>query len=240
MAIAIGTLFVRGEVCFTFVFMTGFKKWLVCSMVVLAGGAASAFTTNDADTIFNAYNTAFYAINSSGNGYYKNDKTSGQTYFWSQAEEIEMMLDSYDRTSSPATRTKITLICNGFVNYNGSDWTGNEYNDDIAWAVIVFSRAYLATGNTTFRNIAKANFDAMYSRAWDTTFAGGGLAWRRQVDVERREKWRVPGLGRVHAGLRHHRLQHRRRIHVDALRRVRHLGDTGIEDRRAEPGLVRE
>ena len=62
---------------------------------------------------------------------------------------------------------------------NGSTWTGNEYNDDISWACIAFARAYLITGNMTYRDIAKANWDAMYNRAWDTNYFGGGLWWRQ-------------------------------------------------------------
>jgi predicted alpha-1,6-mannanase (GH76 family) len=145
---------------------------------MLAGNApASAFTASDADTIYTAYNAAFYATNSNGNCYYKNDTTGGQTWIWAQAEEIEAMLDYYDRTKSPAVKTQINQICNGFIDNNGSSWTWDTYNDDITWSVIAFSRAYLATGNTTFRNVAKSNFDAMYARAWDTNFAGGGLWW---------------------------------------------------------------
>jgi hypothetical protein len=43
-------------------------------------------------------------------------------------------------------------------------------------AVIAFARAHQITGNTSFRDRAKANFDAMYARAWDTAL-GGGLWW---------------------------------------------------------------
>jgi hypothetical protein len=62
------------------------------------------------------------------------------------------------------------------VTQNGTSWAWNTFNDDIAWAVIAFSRAYQITGNTSFRDRAKANFDLMYARAWDSNL-GGGLWW---------------------------------------------------------------
>jgi len=163
------------------------RRWVEKLWVVVAGMAvpalcwcpvpASALHATNADTIFNAYNNAFYHV-SGGSGYYKETTAGGQTWFWGQAEEIEMAIDNYDRTESATTRTMLSALCTGFINRNGTDWTWNEYNDDIAWAVIAFCRTYQITGNTTFRDRAKANFDAMYSRAWDTNFTGGGLWWR--------------------------------------------------------------
>jgi predicted alpha-1,6-mannanase (GH76 family) len=159
--------------------MTVFKHLIFCSVIALAGGlTASAFNATDADIIFTSYNNAFYATNSSANNYYKLDNGSGTSPgWWTFAEEIEMAEDNYDRTGSSAARNVVTALCNGFITQNGTLWTGNNFNDDISWASIAFARAYQATGNTNFRNIAKANFDAMYSRAWDTTFTGGGLWW---------------------------------------------------------------
>ena len=43
--------------------------------------------------------------------------------------------------------------------------------------MIAFARGHLITGSANFRNVAKNNWDAMYNRAWDTNFTGGGLWW---------------------------------------------------------------
>ncbi|MFO1513703.1 MAG: glycoside hydrolase family 76 protein [Verrucomicrobiota bacterium] len=149
-----------------------FQRWLICFAIILAGcGAGSAFTTNDAITIFDAYNAAFR----DGTGYYPG--------WWTGAEEIEMAEDAYDNLPTAARQTGVANACNQFVVHHTSNWTSgsgyNEYNDDICWAVIAMARGYLITGNTTFRDVAKNNWDAMYSRAWDTNFLGGGLWWRQ-------------------------------------------------------------
>lgn len=138
---------------------------------------ASAFTSADCTTAMNAYNNAFYVVNGSGIGYYKNSN-SGTTVsgFWTYAEEIEMIVDAYKQTGNSTYKGMISQLCNGFTNYNGTSWSYDTYNDDCIWAVIAFVRAYTQTGNSTYLNIAKANFDMVYARAWDTTL-GGGLWW---------------------------------------------------------------
>jgi hypothetical protein len=137
---------------------------------------ASAFSTNDASAIFGAYNSAFY-IQSGTNGYFKNSQTDGSAaYFWGQAETIECVIDAYEWNSNSASRIMITNLLNGFISNNGSSWTWDGYNDDLLWAVMAFARGGADIGNTNYCNIAKANFDAVYARAWDTRL-GGGLYW---------------------------------------------------------------
>lgn len=150
------------------------RAFVTCACGNLAS-TASAWTSTDATTIFNSYNTAFYNANG-GNAYYKNDTTGGVSGFWTQVNIIEMAEDAYDRTGSTATRDQITALCNGFTSSNGTNWSGNTFNDDIMWACIAFSRAYQITGNTSFRDRAKANFDIVWTRAWSTAL-GGGLWW---------------------------------------------------------------
>jgi predicted alpha-1,6-mannanase (GH76 family) len=127
-----------------------------------------AFTTNDANTVFDAYNKAFQV-----GGYYPG--------WWTGAEEIEMAEDAYENSPTLARQNNVANACSQFVANHTANWISgggfNKYNDDIAWAVIAFARGYLITGNTTFRNIAKTNWDNMYARAWDTNFTGGGLWW---------------------------------------------------------------
>lgn len=141
----------------------------------LSNAPALAFTSTDADNIFNSYNNAFYVV-SAGNGYYKADTAGGRADFWKQAEEIEMVIDAYERTGNTVYKGMISELINGFISQNGSSWTGNTFNDDIMWMCIAAARGYQKTGNTTFRDRAKSNFDAVYSRAYDTVL-GGGLWW---------------------------------------------------------------
>lgn len=136
-----------------------------------------AVTTDEINTIFSAFNSAFYT-QSGTNGYFKNSQTDGSpTYFWSQAEEIECVIDAYEWTSNATYKAMITNLLNGFINNNGSTWYANNgFNDDNMWAIIAFARGGQDTGMTNYCNIAKANFGPVYARAWSTNL-GGGLYW---------------------------------------------------------------
>ena len=98
------------------------------------------------------------------------------TDFWHQAEMIETYVDVYEQTRSEADKEKMLAFANGFIKARGTSWLGNMYNDDIMWICIAFSRISDLTGDTKYVKYAKANFDQVYKRAYDTKL-GGGLYW---------------------------------------------------------------
>jgi predicted alpha-1,6-mannanase (GH76 family)/fibronectin type 3 domain-containing protein len=149
----------------------------ILACLLKANISAFAFSATDANTIFSSFNSAFY-IQSGTNGYFANSQTDDSaTYFWGQAEMIEGVIDAYEWTTNSAGPGMITNLLNGFISDNGTTWTSwNIYNDDIMWAVIAFARGGRDTGNTNFCDLAKANFDACYARAWSTNL-GGGMWW---------------------------------------------------------------
>lgn len=156
-------------------FATGVTVLVGVAVWEFAGISGFAFTTNDAGTIFNSYTKAFYSLNGT-NGYFKDDQAGGIADFWKQAEEIECVIDAYERTSNADYKVMTEDLLNGFEKNNGTNWSSNIYNDDCMWASIAFARGYLACGNAGFQDIARWNFDMVFARAWDTNL-GGGLYW---------------------------------------------------------------
>jgi hypothetical protein len=153
------------------------RAWVLLSAIALVAILpARAFTAADADAAFKAFNQAFYSV-SEGRGYYKKDTAGGRSDFWMQAEQIEMINDAFERTGDPAHKAMIRESIAGFIDRHGTNWLGNEYNDDIMWIAIACARSYLATGDAAFKQLAKYHFDAVYDRAWDNTL-GGGLYWK--------------------------------------------------------------
>jgi hypothetical protein len=132
----------------------------------------------DADTLMAAFNRAFY-VQTNDIGYFRASTTSNKhADFWKLAEEIEMVIDTYERSQSSAYSNQVVELINGFDRIYGTDWTKNEFNDDVIWICIANLRGYQLTGNTQWRGHARANFDALYARTWDTNFMGGGLFWK--------------------------------------------------------------
>ena len=103
-------------------------------------------------------------------------KTS--TGFWGEAECLEIILDAYETTGKEEYKQMFEEAYAHFVSGNGGwgasgngkDWMWNEFNDDVAWAVLASIRAYLMFGThpnagIKYLDIAKSNFDKMYQRA---------------------------------------------------------------------------
>jgi autotransporter-associated beta strand protein len=167
---------------------------LFVAVAVLLGGMrfnAHAYTSADAQSMMSAFNAAYYFTNGS-RGYFRNTTDGGTTWFWGRANQMEMLIDLYEQTTNTAYLAQFSSLYNGFVYDYGSNWIWNEYNDDIMWMVIACSRAYQKTGNTTFRNVAKNNFDSCYARAWSTNL-GGGLWWKSPLNTSKNACVNGPG-----------------------------------------------
>jgi predicted alpha-1,6-mannanase (GH76 family) len=58
----------------------------------------------------------------------------------------------------------------------GQLWSSNTFNDDVVWGALMCIRAFHITNDGGMKDMAKNNFDLVWSRAWDTNL-GGGLWW---------------------------------------------------------------
>lgn len=101
----------------------------------------------------------------------------GKGGWWGDAEMFEVVLDALETTGDPQYATMFDNLYQNFCKRNGTDWNGNEYNDDIAWMCIACIRAYLLTGKVEYRTRAKSNFDKMYARA--NAYGDGTLVWKQ-------------------------------------------------------------
>ena len=160
----------------------GLRLWWALGVMVLGLGLSSrtvraqTFTSTDADALFEAHSKAFYREKDDRAWHAKNTD-GGKADFWMAAEEMEMVLDAYERTKSPRQREMFTKLFRGFVADHGANWARNEFNDDIMWMVIACARAHLLTGETEFREAAQKNFDLCYARSASPDL-GGGLWWK--------------------------------------------------------------
>jgi predicted alpha-1,6-mannanase (GH76 family) len=111
--------------------------------------------------------------------YYKRASTGyvlGSGGWWGDAEMFETILDAFETTGNRLYQTYFQQLYNNFCRRNGTDWSGNEYNDDITWMVLACIRAYKYFGTTDYLNKAKNNYDKMYARALQQY---GTLIWKQ-------------------------------------------------------------
>ena len=149
--------------------------WIAVSCFAVSSGAR-AFTAADADTLFEAHSKAFYQ-EEDGRAWFKKTTEGGKISYWMRAEQMEMVLDAYERTKNPQQMVMFTNLFRGFVADHGANWAHNPFNDDIMWMVIACVRGHLLSGNAEFREVAKTNFDLCYARAASPDM-GGGLWWK--------------------------------------------------------------
>jgi predicted alpha-1,6-mannanase (GH76 family) len=153
--------------------------WIAIIFLAVSYGSftARAFTSADADTMFAAHTKAFYRMTNGGAFYLKSTEGNKPADFWTEAELLEMLLDTYERTTNAQQLVMFTNLFHGFLAEHGRTWEHNPYNDDIMWMVIALTRAHLLTGNPEFLTVARTNFDLCYARAASTNL-GGGLWWK--------------------------------------------------------------
>ena len=147
-----------------------------------------------ADLSYKYFNKAFLLNSGDKNDYtfYREfQNTKDKLYFWQQALVIMMVEDRYQFRGDRQTASLIIELLDAFMAQEGSskstlkagisDWTWNEYNDDLLWAGLAFVRGYLITGQQRFLDQAEWVWGFMYDRGWDETL-GGGIWW--SVDKE--------------------------------------------------------
>lgn len=143
---------------------------------------ASAIGPGDADAAFNGFNNAFL-VRSGGKTFYKTSINNGTADgFWTQALDIMVAEDAYERTGSTTHKTLVNDLCTTFLQNNPPPWTWDGWNDDIGWVSMALARGYQMTGNANFLTQARYGFDMAWARGWDTQYNGGGI-WEQQPNM---------------------------------------------------------
>lgn len=171
-------------------------NYLIIGIMALLAVAAEGFTVADADAIMASHEKAFYRERD-GRAWFKETTDGKVVSFWMRAEQMEMVLDAYDRTGEMRYLDRFEKLFTGFIEDHGSDWRDNDFNDDIMWMVIACVRAHLLTERLEYLVVAKRNFDLCYERAWSEDL-GGGLWWKTD---NRTKNACVNGPGSIAASL---------------------------------------
>ncbi len=134
---------------------------------------AQAAVTSSADVAFDAYNAAFL-MKAGGRTFYKKSTVKPESNgTWVLALEIQLAEDVYERTHSGAHQQLVRDLLTSFVAKEGTNWSYDSWNDDIAWMVIMCVRGYEITRNPVLLKTAETQWKMAYDRGWDDTFGGG-------------------------------------------------------------------
>lgn len=111
---------------------------------------------------------------------YRPDGMQDDFHYWHQAHVLDVLVDAYLRVTDADEKAHyITMMDNWYTGVkaqnNRADFE-NWYIDDMEWIGLATLRAYQATGDTKFLDVAKHMWERV-ELAWDETYFGGGLFW---------------------------------------------------------------
>ena len=86
--------------------------------------SAQAFTFADADSMWRAHAKAFYR-EQDGQAWFLESTDGGKASYWMRAEQMEMVLDAYERTTNAQLLVMFTNLFRGFLADHGTKWAHN-------------------------------------------------------------------------------------------------------------------
>lgn len=117
-----------------------------------------------------------YFWSPAGKYYLSSNTSSDWAQYWPQAHALDVLTDAYLRNPSVAIKSRMSDLLSGVQAKNGGTMI-NYYYDDMEWMALACLRAFVATGDSRFKDVT----DALWSDikgGWSSDL-GGGIWWRK-------------------------------------------------------------
>jgi predicted alpha-1,6-mannanase (GH76 family) len=121
-------------------------------------------------------------LSSNGN-YFVQDNAGNTNYnYWPQAHTLDIFTDAFLRTKNEVYKQRMKSLLTGTRVANGNKYQ-NEYYDDMEWLALASLRAYEATNDNDYLDVANTLWTDIKTGKNDNQ--GGGIAWRKsQLDYK--------------------------------------------------------
>lgn len=114
------------------------------------------------------------------NGTFIQNNTGNSTFnYWPNAHALDVLVDGFLRTGDENYKTKMKALVQGIKVKNGNTYN-NVFNDDMIWLAISSLRAYAATQDQEYKDVA----DYLWGRiklSWSDDVFGGGITWKQDT-----------------------------------------------------------
>ena len=128
-----------------------------------------------ADSMQTATYTAFLGADGT---YTINPGSSDFGGYWPNAHALHTLVDAYERTDDPALLPRMLDLLRGIKIQHGGSYS-NDFNDDMLWLGNASARAYVATGNAEYLDVAELLWDDILLSYSDVL--NGGIAWKKDT-----------------------------------------------------------
>ena len=108
----------------------------------------------------------------------ENNQGSSTFHYWPNAHVLHTLVDGYERTGDAAYRNRMIDLLRGIETRNGGTYS-NVFNDDMLWLGNASMRAYEATDNPEYLEVAKFLWNDVLESHSDVF--GGGISWKKDT-----------------------------------------------------------
>jgi len=128
--------------------------------------------------------TATYNTYLGGNGTFVQDNLGNSTFnYWPNAHTLDVLVDGYERTGSDVYISRMKALIAGIKVKNNGTYN-NVFNDDMIWLANASIRAYVATNDQEYKDVALYLWGQI-KKSWSDDVFGGGITWKQDTPKQK-------------------------------------------------------
>jgi len=128
--------------------------------------------------------TATYNSYLGSNGTFVQDNAGNSTFhYWPNAHVLDMLVDAYLRTGDESYALKMKSLVQGIKVKNGNTYN-NVFNDDMIWLGNSCLRAFEATNDPEYKDVAELLW-TIIKTSWSDDVFGGGITWKQDTPFQK-------------------------------------------------------
>ncbi|MDR5589032.1 glycoside hydrolase family 76 protein [Christiangramia sediminicola] len=118
------------------------------------------------------------------NGTYVQDNAGSSRFnYWPNAHVLHVLVDAYHRTGEDIYKQRALSLLRGIEIENGGDYN-NVFNDDMLWLGNASMRAYNATNEEEYKEVAEYLWEII-KMSWSDDVFGGGITWKQDTPFQK-------------------------------------------------------
>ncbi|MFC6095579.1 glycoside hydrolase family 76 protein [Flavobacterium qiangtangense] len=133
-----------------------------------------------ADSLQNATYNSYLG----SNGTFVQDNAGNSTFhYWPNAHVLDMLVDGYLRTGDESYSLKMKALVQGIKVKNGNTYN-NVFNDDMIWLGNSCLRAFEATNDPEYKEVADLLWEIIKT-SWSDDVFSGGITWKQDTPFQK-------------------------------------------------------
>jgi predicted alpha-1,6-mannanase (GH76 family) len=127
------------------------------------------------------------------NGTFVQNNTGNSTFhYWPNAHALDVLVDGYLRTKNEIYIGRMKSLVQGIKVKNGNTYN-NVFNDDMIWLALSSLRAYDATKDQEYKDVADFLWDRI-KLSWSDDVFGGGITWKQDTPKQKNAVSNAPAV----------------------------------------------